>query len=100
MKLKILAVTLLAAFVLAACNEESADEGKTALENEPQSVKETQNIKEMVQQYSANKAADQTASITAKELIVKDSEGKETVYDLSGEDFFVSIAPYINGTHP
>lgn len=94
MKLKILAVTLLAAFVLTACNEESADQGKASIENE------SQDIKEMVQRYSSNKSTDQSASITSQELIVKDSEGKEKVYDISDEAFFASIAPYINETHP
>lgn len=99
-KLKLLALALLASLVLSACNEESANEGKTSPENETQNIKEEKNIKEMVQQYSANKASDQSASITAQELIVEDSAGKETAYDISKEDFFVSIAPYINKTHP
>lgn len=91
MKFKILGMAFLAAGILAGCNggEESA---------EPE--KQQENIKEMVSDYSTGKIKGHNASITSHELIVKDSEGEEQVYDISGEDFFVSIAPYENQTHP
>lgn len=56
-------------------------------------------IQELVRDYSERNITDQTASITSQQLIMTDSEGKESVYDLSEEDFFVSIAPYVNETH-
>lgn len=95
MKFKILAVSLLASIVLAACGGgESANEGNATKENE------TPNIKELVNDYSVGNIEDQTASITSQELIVTDSNGKETAYNLPEEEFFVSIAPYVNETHP
>lgn len=67
---------------------------------EEQSKKETQDISKMVQEYSAGSFEDVSASITSDELIVKDNKDKETSYDLSKEEFFVSIAPYVKNTHP
>jgi len=56
-------------------------------------------IKEIVQKYSAWKDASESASITSHQLIVSDG-GKEAVYDLPEREFFVSIAPYKQNTHP
>ena len=56
-------------------------------------------IKEIVQKYSAWKDASESASITSHQLIVSDG-GKEVVYDLPEREFFVSIAPYKQDTHP
>ena len=77
--------------LLAACG--SKDE-KTVTE------KETANIKELINNFSTGKISDQSASITSHELQVTKGDGSQEVYDLSKEDFFVSIAPYINETHP
>jgi hypothetical protein len=91
LKFKILGMAFLAAGLLTACNggEKSA---------EPE--KQQQNIKELVSDYSAGKNKDHKASITSHELTIADSEGDKQVYDISEEDFFVSIAPYENQTHP
>ena len=96
MKLKasaIFAVTLLVAVVLVACgggstNEESASK-----------VNETQDIKKLVSEYSVGNIENQSASITSQQLIVTESNKNQLVYDLPENDFFVSIAPYINKTH-
>ena len=49
----------------------------------------------MVHDYSVGSFDDDvTASITSHELIVTDN-GKETSFDLPGEEFFVSIAPLL-----
>lgn len=61
---------------------------------------ETKDIKEVVHEYSIGTFEDVSASITSHELIVTDSEEKVTTYDLSDEEFFVSIAPFIQTTHP
>ena len=58
------------------------------------------NVRELVSDYSSNKTKEEKASITSQELIVMNSDETEVVYDLSGEDFFVSIAPYVTETHP
>lgn len=91
MKFKILGIAFLAAGLLTACGggEEST---------EPE--KQQENIKELVSDYSTGKNKDHNASITSHELTVADSEGDKQVYDISEEDFFVSIAPYENQTHP
>ena len=57
-------------------------------------------VKQLVQEYSGNKTKSESASITSKELIVTDNSGRETTYSLPQDEFFVSIAPYINQTHP
>lgn len=94
MKLKMFAATLFATVVLVACNEEST--------NVDNSIKEleTQDIKALVSEYSGNKTEDETASITASQLIVTGKDEKEEVYSLLKDEFFVSIAPYVNETHP
>jgi hypothetical protein len=69
--------------------------------NEEASLKENkEHIKELVSDYSLGKIKNESASITSQHLIVKKSDGKEVTYDLPEEEFFVSIAPYMNETHP
>lgn len=63
------------------------------------SAKENTDIKTMVDDYSVGKKTADNASITASELIVSD-DGEEVIYDLPEEEFFVSIAPFENETHP
>ena len=94
MKLKIITVTMLATIMLAACGKETINEGNSSKENE------AQNIKELVSDYSTRNVQAESASITSKQLIVTESDGSESVYDLPKNDFFVSIAPYVNKTHP
>jgi len=73
-------------FLLAGCQGVSDEEG-------------TQDIKEKVHQYSVDHFDNVTASITSHELIVTENNTENT-YELPGEEFFVSIAPFINETHP
>ncbi|HEY4550031.1 MAG TPA: CueP family metal-binding protein [Bacillus sp. (in: firmicutes)] len=97
MKLKtyaIFAVTILVAVVLAACSGESTN-GESASK-----VNDTQDIKKLVSEYSLGNIENQSASITSQQLIVTESKKSKQVYDLPENDFFVSIAPYINKTHP
>lgn len=91
MKLKFTAVTLLlAAVILVACNGKNINEDNN-----------TQDIKELVHNYSVgNIKNNHSASITSHQLIVTNSDESKTVYDLPEDDFFVSIAPFINETHP
>ncbi|UTR15296.1 CueP family metal-binding protein [Salipaludibacillus sp. LMS25] len=62
--------------------------------------KDEETIKEMVAAYSTGSVDDETASITPTELIITDSDDQDVTYDLLGDDFFVSIAPYVDETHP
>jgi hypothetical protein len=69
-------------------------------ESDAPKTSETENIKELVHNYSAGNIEDQSASITSHQLLVTDSDGVELTYDLPEDDFFVSIAPYVDKTHP
>lgn len=57
----------------------------------------TGDVKALVDEYSANKEAE-AASITGSELII--GEDQEERHELPEDEFFVSIAPFINYTHP
>lgn len=94
MKLKLLAITLFATITLFACSSENTNNAEsTAMEDK-------ENIKELVKEYSIGNIKDVTASITSTHLMTKDSNGKEETTALPEDEFFVSIAPYINETHP
>ncbi len=93
MKFKYLLIGLFAALALSACSGESSKESNDTKGNEGI------DIKEMVQGYSTDELVAESASITSTQLIVKE-DGSEKVYDLPKDEFFVSIAPYINTTHP
>ena len=90
MKLKSFIVITLASIFLVACgaNEDAFEEN------------EGKNIKELVNDYSLRNIKDQSASITSHELIATDDNGNKATYDLPKDEFFVSIAPYIEETHP
>ncbi|MBM4761547.1 hypothetical protein GNT69_04480 [Bacillus sp. B15-48] len=84
--------SLIAIAFLAACG--ANDESKAPIESE------TENIKELVHEYSVGKISDQTASITSHQLIVTNSDDTQEIYALPADEFFVSIAPFITNTHP
>jgi len=89
-KTTILSVSLIS-IVLAGCGQTGSND---------EAALEIDNIKELVSDYSAGNNKSDTASITSHELIVKKEDADELVYDLSDEEFFVSIAPYVDQTHP
>ena len=94
MKFRIIMIAIAASFILVACNNTSTNEES---KNESQG---TVDIKQLVHDYSVgNKEAD-SASITSKHLIITDGDQEETVLDLPKDEFFVSIAPFVNETHP
>lgn len=88
MRLKIFYITLVSLFLLAACN--TSDDASPA---------EQTDVKEMVNEYSAGNFGDEQASITSTELIIQEND-EEKRYELPENEFFVSIAPFINQTHP
>nr|WP_078554475.1 hypothetical protein [Bacillus alkalicellulosilyticus] len=71
----------------------------TIKENQVVEDNQGKDIKELVNAFSAGHITDREASIQPNELIVTHNT-QQQVYDLSEEDFFVSIAPFINETHP
>ena len=99
MKLRFLLIALLAVAGLSACSGETAKQDKAPTEKAAKQDGDV-NIKEMVNGYSTKALTAKSASITSDELIVTAENGKEEVYSLADEEFFVSIAPYVNTTHP
>lgn len=90
MKIKLRIMIVLSVFILlVACSNNQVIES------------DTNDIKQLVHEYSVETKENEIASITAKELIItNDDDGNKTVYQLPEGEFFVSIAPYINETHP
>lgn len=89
MKLKMLALLVFAFLLLGACSNE--DNGAD--------ITSAADIKQLVQDYTMGEAEAASASITSSELIVTDENEEETTYDLPEDEFFVSIAPFVNETH-
>ena len=86
-KVLLIAFGLLLSLMLVACNNNSVPSEEGA-----------QDIKEKVHEYSVGDFGEVTASITSHELVVTDN-GKETSFNLPSEEFFVSIAPFVEVTH-
>ncbi|UQZ37394.1 hypothetical protein C2I18_05815 [Paenibacillus sp. PK3_47] len=59
-----------------------------------------QGIKQLVHGFSMRSMKAESASISSTELIVTEDSSSSTAYELPGNEFFVSIAPYVNQTHP
>lgn len=80
------------ALILVACNNDDTSETK---ENS-----DKVDVKQLVNDYSTDKKEAESASITGEELIVNTTAGKEKSYELPKDEFFVSIAPFVEQTHP
>ncbi|WP_440895000.1 CueP family metal-binding protein [Amphibacillus sp. Q70] len=90
MKVKSILFMLISALFLVACQSDDS----TAIDES------VDDIKALVHEYSVGNIDDEVASITGTELIVTPEDGNEVTYSLPEDEFFVSIAPYINQTHP
>lgn len=99
MKKNALAAIFLSTLLISACSSNESPSSSTTQSNVPKE-NETQNIKELVHDYSVGNIPDQSASITSHQLIVTDSDKKQLTYELPKDEFFVSIAPYFDQTHP
>ena len=91
MKVQLIAILVLITALSVGCSNEKAS-------NETQ--KSEVDIKELVNDYTVRNVVAASASITSSELIVTGDDKKVTTYDLPEDEFFVSIAPFINTTHP
>lgn len=89
MRLKVIFIMLMIPIFLGACSTDDLSK-----ENE------IVDIKALVHDYSIGNIKNQTASITSTQLIVHENDDSELIYDLPKEEFFVSIAPFIDETHP
>ncbi|MDO3410391.1 CueP family metal-binding protein [Saccharibacillus sp. CPCC 101409] len=56
-------------------------------------------IKQLTADIGAGRAAAKSASITSSLLTVTSGGGTETEYKLPENEFFLSVAPYLNHTH-
>lgn len=90
MKLKIIGILMLISVILVGCNNETTKD----------EVKNTTDIKKIVHDYTVRNTVAASASITSSELIVTEENDEVTTYKLPDDEFFVSIAPFINTTHP
>ncbi len=91
MKRTVFAIGLATSLLLAGCASNEAT---------PETANGVEDVKQLVNDYSVGNIEDQTASITSHQLIVTNSDETQLTYDLPEDEFFVSIAPYINETHP
>jgi PBP1b-binding outer membrane lipoprotein LpoB len=98
MKRTIFAVGLATSLLLAGCASNEDSDG--AAEPETKAANEVQDIKKLVNDYSVGNIEEQTAAINSHQLIVTKSDKSQVTYDLPEDEFFVSIAPYIDQTHP
>lgn len=60
---------------------------------------EAANIKQLVNDYNTRTLTADIVSVTSHQLIVTD-EGSKKTFNLPEDEFYVSIAPYVNQTHP
>ena len=90
MKIRTIIFLALTMLVLAACGGEDTNQAETNLD--------TNELKDLVNDYTVDNLEPDSASITSHELVVEE-DNEELVYELPEEEFFVSIAPFINETH-
>lgn len=94
MNLKNMILLLFSILLLAACGTSNDGAQEADLDN-------PDNVKALVDEYSAgNFTDDHSASISATELIITNEDDTEKAYELPEDEFFVSIAPFVNETHP
>ncbi|MDY0407175.1 CueP family metal-binding protein [Virgibacillus sp. 179-BFC.A HS] len=92
MKLKTIAILILVSALFMGCSNGNG--------NDEANKDDVTDIKELVHDYSVGNVEAASASITSSELVVTDENKNQTTYDLPDDEFFVSIAPFINETHP
>lgn len=98
MKRTIFAIGLTTSMLLAGCASNDTAEPKA--EPQTETATEVKDIKKLVNDYSVGNIEDQKAAINSHQLIVTNSDDSQVTYDLPEDEFFVSIAPYIDQTHP
>lgn len=90
MRLKIVFLLLMIPIFLGACSDANQLSEENLVED----------LKALVHDYSVGNIQGHNATITSTQLIVNDNDDSELIYDLAEEEFFVSIAPFIDETHP
>jgi hypothetical protein len=72
--------------------------GLIGCSNEETSLSDEE-VKTMIHEYSTDQLEATSASVNANQLIVE-KDNETMAYDLPEEEFFLSIAPFQNATHP
>lgn len=78
----------------------TAESGEPVVSSQPVSQSFGGDIKQMVADYSSRTLTADSASITSTQLIVDSGGPNEVTYDLPENEFFLSVAPYVQKTHP
>ncbi|AIQ28682.1 hypothetical protein P40081_11225 [Paenibacillus sp. FSL P4-0081] len=81
-------------------NTADVEEAQAQGSSQPVSQAAAQDIKQMVSDYSSRALTSQSASITSTQLIVDSGGPNEVTYALPENEFFLSVAPYVQKTHP
>ncbi|TFE04028.1 CueP family metal-binding protein [Jeotgalibacillus salarius] len=92
MNLKSLLALLFISVLLVGCSSEGSDKASSVDDD-------SLNIKELVNDFSTREVGAEQASITGETLTITEDDGNEKTHDVTSEDFFVSIAPYVEQTH-
>lgn len=112
MKKQLIFLSVAAMFTLSACGNEanqkkdetrSVKEGCTETKQTcgaDQIENEVKDVKQLVHGYSNDTMKAKRASITSTELVVTHEDDSQTTHALPKDEFFVSIAPYTEKTHP
>lgn len=87
MKKQLSVLTLMSVLVLASCGSLTNNTNQ-------------EEVKTLIETYSGHQTAAESASVTGTSLIITEENGEETTYDLPEDEFFVSIAPFKEVTHP
>ncbi|MUG45893.1 CueP family metal-binding protein [Paenibacillus woosongensis] len=93
MRKRLFFISMVTIIVLSGCVSQQS-------ENNNGLIKSDVDIKQLVSDYSSGNIEDQSASINSMQLIVTNQDNTQLTYALPEDEFFVSIAPYVEQTHP
>ncbi|GAA0134520.1 hypothetical protein YSY43_13600 [Paenibacillus sp. YSY-4.3] len=93
MRKQLFFMSIVSIIVLSGCISQQSENNAGLLESDVE-------IKQLVSDYSNGNIEGQSASINSTQLIVTNQDNSQLIYTLPKDEFFVSIAPYIDQTHP
>ncbi|AZK49096.1 CueP family metal-binding protein [Paenibacillus lentus] len=86
-------ISIISIIVLSGCVSQQSANNKVPMKSDV-------DIKQLVSDYSKGNIEDQSASINSTHLIVTNQDNSQLTFALPKDEFFVSIAPYLEQTHP
>ncbi|MCU9613089.1 CueP family metal-binding protein [Caldibacillus lycopersici] len=98
MKKKLLFLCIAILLSISGCGNAINQDAETSADSHQ--LSKGADVKQLVNDYIQGKGNDTFASITSTQLVVTDSKENQYTYDLPADEFFVSIAPFIEQTHP